>query len=67
VMIPTRGVSRYSIKGGPLHDPEGDERFFASLHKHCPSQVEVVDVDAGVEDDAFIKACVKKLDAMMQS
>ena len=66
LMIPTRGVSRYSIEGGPLHDPEGDTRFFAALHEHCPSQVEIVDVDAGAEDDAFIKACVKKLDAMMQ-
>jgi len=67
LMIPTRGVSRYSIEGGPLHDPDGDKRFFAALHEHCPSQVEVVDVDAGVEDDAFVEACVDRLDAMMRA
>ncbi len=67
MMIPTRGVSRYSIKGGPLHDPASDERFFASLREHCPAQVEVVDVDAGAEDDAFVEACVEQLDAMMRS
>ena len=26
-MLPLRGVGRYSIPGGPLHDPEGDEAF----------------------------------------
>lgn len=65
MMIPTRGVSRYSMEGGPLHDPDGDTRFFAALHEHCPSRIDVVDVDAGVEDDAFIEACVDRLDAMM--
>jgi len=28
-MLPLQGVGRYSIPGGPLHDPEGDQAFFA--------------------------------------
>jgi uncharacterized protein (UPF0261 family) len=67
LMIPTRGVSRYSVEGGALRDAAGDEQFFNALRAHCPSQVDIVNIDAGAEDDAFIKACVKRLDAMMKA
>ena len=35
-MIPLQGVSRYSVSGGPLHDPVGDAAFFAALNHAFP-------------------------------
>lgn len=65
MMLPLRGTSRYAVEGGPLHDPEGDTAFFAALKAALPPTVEVIEVDAGAEDDAFVDAAVDRLLAML--
>lgn len=67
LMLPLRGVSRYSIPGGPLHDPAGDRAFFAALKTGLPKGIEVVEVDAGAEDPAFVRAMVEKLVALVEA
>ena len=66
-MIPLRGVGRYSIPGGPLHDPEADAAFFAAIRAGLPSTIEVVEVDADAEDPAFVAEAVRRLVAMLPS
>jgi uncharacterized protein (UPF0261 family) len=56
-MIPRRGVSRYSIVTGPLHDPAGDAIYFAALKQYLPAAIEIVEVDAAAEDREFVHAC----------
>ena len=65
VMLPSRGTSRYAVKGGPLHDPAGDAAFAAELKRSLPPAVELVEVDAGPEDEAFVRACTDRLLAML--
>lgn len=60
-MIPLRGVSRYSIPGGPLHDPEGDAAFFAELRARLPTTIEIVERDLGAEDPEFVREAVERL------
>ncbi|MBK8247668.1 MAG: Tm-1-like ATP-binding domain-containing protein [Gemmatimonadetes bacterium] len=60
-MLPLRGVGRYSIPGGPLHDPESDAAFFAALRAGLPTSVEVVEVDAEAEAPAFVAAAVRRM------
>lgn len=60
-MIPLRGVGRYSVPGGPLHDPESDAAFFAALRAGLPPGVEVVEVDAEAEAPAFVTEAVRLL------
>ncbi len=66
LMIPRRGVSRYSVEGGPLHDPAGDRVFFDTLRAAMPKTVEVVELDHAAEDPAFVKAAVDKLIALIE-
>ncbi len=67
LMLPLRGVSRYSIPGGPLHDPAGDRAFFAALKSGLPKGIEVVEIDAGAEDPAFVRAMVDRLSALVEA
>jgi uncharacterized protein (UPF0261 family) len=64
-MIPLRGVSRYSIPGGPLHNTAGDQVYFDALRANLPDSVEVVDVDAAAEDELFVHACCDRLVKML--
>lgn len=65
-MLPLRGVGRYSIPGGPLHDPEGDNAFFAALKTGLPSGIEVVEIDTHAEDPEFIREAVTRLVGMLE-
>ncbi len=66
-MLPLRGVGRYSVPGGPLHDPESDSAFFGALRAGLPSSVEVVEVDAHAEDPAFVREAVRRLVGLMEA
>lgn len=60
-LLPLRGVGRYSIPDGPLHDPESDDAFFAALEDGLPEAIELVEVDAEAEDPAFVAEAVRRL------
>ena len=66
-MLPLRGVGRYSVPGGALHDPAADEVFFAALKDGMPESIDVVEVDAGVEDVEFVRLAVDRLVEMLES
>lgn len=67
VMLPLRGVGRYSIPGGPLHDEEGDRAFFDALKAGLPEGIEVVEMDAHAEEPHFVEEAVKRLIAMVEA
>lgn len=60
-MLPLRGVGRYSVPGGPLHDPESDRAFFDALRAGLPRAIEVVPVEADAEDPTFVGDAVRRL------
>ena len=66
-MLPLRGVGRYSIPGGPLHDPEGDRAFFAALEAGLPSTIELVEIDAHAEEPAFVREAVGRLIDLLEA
>jgi uncharacterized protein (UPF0261 family) len=66
-MLPLRGTSRYGVEGGPLRNPESDQRFFAELKHHLPSTIDVVEVDAGAEDAAFVLQACDRLIALIEA
>jgi uncharacterized protein (UPF0261 family) len=67
LMLPLRGVGRYSIPGGPLHDPESDRAFFEALKNGLPPSVEVIEVDADAEDPTFVEDAVRRLVEMVEA
>ncbi len=66
-LLPLRGVGRYSVPGGPLHDAESDRAFFDALRAGLPPTVEVVEVDADAEAPAFVGEAVRRLIAVVEA
>jgi uncharacterized protein (UPF0261 family) len=65
LFIPLGGVSMIDAPDQPFHDPEADAALFEELRK-VDDNVELVEMDEHVNDPAFAKAMVAKLDGYMQ-
>ena len=53
--------------GQPFHDPDADAALFAALRVRASApNVELVEMDCNVNDDAFADAMVEKLDAYVK-
>ncbi len=61
VMVPERGWSSLSVAGADLHDPEADAMFAPTLREALRPDVEVVEVDAELNSEAFADALVERL------
>jgi len=58
VVIPLRGWSSVDSPGNPTYDPEGDIVFSRTLRKKLKREIEIVEVDANMEDIEFSRAIV---------
>jgi uncharacterized protein (UPF0261 family) len=65
VVLPLRGVSQFDEPGGMFYDPEGREALVQSLKQHIAPKVEVVEIDANINDPAFSDAVIALFDKMM--
>lgn len=52
-VVPLRGMSMYNKKGYPLYDPDADRAFLEALKANVDSKIEVVEVDAHINDPLF--------------
>lgn len=65
LMLPLRGVSAIDGEGQPFSDPEADKALFDTLRANIGSNVELIELDSNVNDDAFALAAAKKLLELM--
>ena len=65
VVLPLRGVSGHDEPGGEFYDPDGREALAQSLKQYIAPQVEVVEVDANINDPVFSRAVMSLFDNMM--
>ena len=65
VVIPMRGWSEADGQGAPLHEPETNQVFIAALKRLLRPQIEVIEVDAHINQPEFAEAAVATLDEMM--
>ena len=65
VMLPLRGVSAIDADGKAFWWPEADAALFQSIRNWIAPDVDVVEIDAHINDPAFAEACAKKLLGMM--
>jgi len=65
VLLPLRGVSAIDAEGKAFWWPEADAALFQSVRNWVAPDVDVVEMDAHINDPAFAEACAKKLLAMM--
>jgi uncharacterized protein (UPF0261 family) len=67
LFIPLKGVSAIDVDGQPFRDAEADEALFAALREGVDtSKVEVHEVDADVNDEAFATAMADRLHELIQ-
>jgi len=63
ILVPNRGLSSYSIAGGPLEDAAADAALAQGLAAQCTNPVTIA--DASAEDAAFIDLAVATLVDLM--
>lgn len=62
LLLPTQGVEGWDRPGQPLHDPEGLAAFVESARRHAPPNVELIALDAHINDAAFTDAALRVFD-----
>lgn len=65
-IMPLKGVSSYSAKGGELYNTELDAAYWDALQNALPNHVEVEALDLAAEDSAFVDHAVNKLISMIE-
>lgn len=67
VFVPLRGVSMVSTAGSVFHDPAADDALYAVLRSALSDRVELVELDADVNDPAFARAMADRLDELYRN
>jgi len=65
VLIPLKGWSVYGAPGGVLYDGTGNRMFLKALKDRLRKDIELTEIDAHINDDRFVDACVDQLIAYM--
>ncbi len=65
-MLPTGGVSSYSVDGGALVDREADAVFWAALRNSLPEGLRIIEVEAGAEEAVFVDRAIDELVALIE-
>ncbi len=65
VLIPTKGFSGRDIEGNDWHDPEANLAYIQALKENLKPEIEVIELDAHIEDKIFAESAAKLIDEMM--
>ncbi len=66
-MIPLRGWSEADAKDGPLFDPDINRAFVDELKSLLKADIDVIEIDAHINDRSFNTAVVEALDGLMKA
>lgn len=61
VLLPTKAISIISAEGQPFYDPEADAALFDAIKENLAEQVELIEVDAAINDPEFSSSCAEAL------
>lgn len=61
ILLPKKAISIISAEGQPFHDPEADEALFSAIRDHLSDKVQLIEVDAEINDPRFAAACTESL------
>jgi uncharacterized protein (UPF0261 family) len=59
--LPLKGVSAIDVEGAPFYGPQEDAELFKQLKENITSNVELIEMDTDINDEAFALAMAKKL------
>jgi len=61
-IIPTKGFSSISVKGGALYDPIADKTFIDEFRENLDPEIDIIEVDTHINTPEFAKAVVDALE-----
>jgi uncharacterized protein (UPF0261 family) len=61
VLLPRLGLSMIGKPDGPFHLPEADQALFSELNSRLRAGIEVIELDANINDAAFAERCATEL------
>ena len=61
VLLPTKAISIISAEGQAFYDPEADAALFGAIRENLSEDVELIEVDAEINDPEFSNACAEAL------
>ena len=59
IVIPLKGWSSVDIPGNPTYDPDEDQIVTENLRENLKPEIEILKVDANMEDQEFASAVTK--------
>ena len=65
VIIPQKGFSGPDIEGNDMYDPDANFAFIEALKKDLKPEIELVELDAHINDKLFAETAATLLDALM--
>ncbi|MDQ2066528.1 Tm-1-like ATP-binding domain-containing protein [Xinfangfangia sp. CPCC 101601] len=65
LFLPNQGGNEWDRPDGPLADPQGLAVFCDALRQACPENVDLVELDCHINDDAFTRAVLETFDAWL--
>jgi len=66
LMLPLGGVSMLDVEGEDFYDPEADAALFDALRDSLAENVELLEFDTDINDEAFAEALAETLHGYMQ-
>jgi uncharacterized protein (UPF0261 family) len=60
IMIPLKGWSSVDAPGNPTYDPDEDKLFTHTLRNLLNSNIDIIEIDANMEDPVFSQTVIKK-------
>lgn len=66
LLLPTGGCGEWDRPGADLYDPDGLAAFCDEMRRACPTSVELMELDAHINDAAFAKAALELFDKWVQ-
>jgi uncharacterized protein (UPF0261 family) len=66
VVVPNQGFSPANRKGKALYDPEADRAFVEALRQSLKPSIRIVELDAHINDEFFVKRAVDLLCELME-
>ena len=66
LVLPLEGVSAIDVEGEDFRDPEADEALFDALRSTLDEDVDLVELETDINDEAFAAELVETLDEYMR-
>jgi uncharacterized protein (UPF0261 family) len=66
-LIPLRGWSASDSPGSVVYDPKENMIFVNELKKHLKPEVDIIEIDANLEDEPFAQAMVEGFEELMKT